>query len=313
MLKRGKITDLSAFPAVLALTMVCCVLWGSAFPAIKKGYELFGVDSADSSSQILFAGLRFTLAGVLAALLGSAGAGRWLLPGRGSLPRIGVLAVFQTILQYTFFYLGLARTTGMKSSVINGSQAFICILAAVYIFRQEKMTFRKLIGCLLGFAGVVTVNLGGSAEGGLHFTGEGFILLSAVSYAFSVCFTKRFSRHDDPVMLSSYQFIAGGLVMTVAGLATGGKLGGASASGVIILLYLAFVSAAAFSLWGLLLKHNPVSRISVFGFMTPISGVILSAVFLSEDQSADWLKMAVSLLLVALGIITVNSGRSAKK
>lgn len=311
-MKRNK-TDLSALPVVLVLTLVCCLLWGSAFPAIKKGYELFGIASGDSSSQILFAGLRFTLAGILAALLGSAGAGRWLVPGKGSLPRIGVLAMFQTILQYTFFYLGLARTTGMKSSVINGSQAFICILTAVYIFRQEKMTLRKLAGCLLGFAGVVIVNLGGSTEGGIHFSGEGLILLSAVSYSFSVCFTKRFSKHDDPVMLSSYQFILGGLVMTAAGFAMGGKLGSTGAGGVLILLYLAFVSAAAFSLWGLLLKYNPVSRISVFGFMTPVSGVVLSALFLSETQSGDWLKMAVSLVLVALGIIIVNISKSAGK
>ena len=54
--------------AVWFFAMVCCFLWGSAFPCIKIGYALFGIDSADTASQILFAGLRFTLAGVLVVL-----------------------------------------------------------------------------------------------------------------------------------------------------------------------------------------------------------------------------------------------------
>ena len=50
--------------------LLCCLLWGSAFPCIKIGYRLFEVDAADTASQILFAGCRFTLAGILAAGIG---------------------------------------------------------------------------------------------------------------------------------------------------------------------------------------------------------------------------------------------------
>ena len=51
--------------------MLCCVLWGSAFPCIKIGYRLLEIDSADTATQILFAGCRFALAGVLTILIGS--------------------------------------------------------------------------------------------------------------------------------------------------------------------------------------------------------------------------------------------------
>lgn len=55
------------------LAMICCLLWGSAFPCIKIGYKMFHIASADASSQLLFAGCRFFLAGVLVLLLGTSG------------------------------------------------------------------------------------------------------------------------------------------------------------------------------------------------------------------------------------------------
>ena len=50
--------------------MLCCLLWGSAFPCIKIGYELWSIESTDTASQILFAGMRFVLAGILAIIIG---------------------------------------------------------------------------------------------------------------------------------------------------------------------------------------------------------------------------------------------------
>ena len=58
-------------PVVAILACFCCLLWGSAFPSIKIGYQLFHIDSADTGSQLLFAGYRFTLAGILVILAGS--------------------------------------------------------------------------------------------------------------------------------------------------------------------------------------------------------------------------------------------------
>ena len=60
--RKASLTDL---PVVFLLAMLCCFLWGSATPAIKVGYEIFGIDSADTLSIILFAGIRFFLAGIL--------------------------------------------------------------------------------------------------------------------------------------------------------------------------------------------------------------------------------------------------------
>lgn len=66
---------------VAALACVCCILWGSAIPTIKTGYRLLQVDSADTASQIVFAGVRFTLAGLLVLLFTSLKEKKAMLPG----------------------------------------------------------------------------------------------------------------------------------------------------------------------------------------------------------------------------------------
>ena len=82
-------------------------------------------------------------------------------------------------------------------------------------------------------------------------------------------------------MLSGYQFILGGIVMAVCGFFMGGHLSGFTLPAFAMLFYLAVISAVAYSLWGLLLKYNPISKVAVFGFMNPVFGVMLSALLLS--------------------------------
>ncbi|MBE5963123.1 MAG: DMT family transporter [Lachnospiraceae bacterium] len=306
-MKKTKEELLCYLPVVSVLAMACCILWGSAFPGIKLGYQFFAIPSDEVASQILFAGIRFTLAGVLTILIGSVLNREVLRPRKESLSKIVVLCLFQTVLQYLFFYVGLANTSGVKGSIINGSNVFVAIIFACFVFRQEKITVQKMIGCLLGFAGVVLINLNGSGIS-LSFSllGEGFILLSTVAYSVSSVIMKNYSKKENPVMLSGYQFLAGGLIMMACGFAFGGRLHEISGKGIGILVYLAFVSAAAYSVWGILLKYNPVSRVAVFGFMNPVSGVLLSALFLKEKSQEFGVKGVIALILVCIGIYVVN-------
>lgn len=291
---------------VSSLAVFCCILWGSAFPSIKVGYRLFQVDASDTAAQILFAGCRFTLAGVLVILFGSVLQGRFLKPSVAELPKIGKICLLQTVLQYFFFYVGLAHTTGVKGSIVEASNVFLAILFSSLVFRMEKLDGRKLVGCIVGFAGVVLINLsGGSVDMRFNFLGDGFIFLSAMAYAMSSVLIKKYSQDSDPVMLSGYQFTAGGLVMIVGALLLGGRLTVFRVSGGFLLLYMALISAVAYTLWGILLKYNPVSKVSIFGFTNPVFGVILSALILGEG-SAFGVQGAVALALVCVGILIVN-------
>lgn len=292
---------------VCLCAMVCCLLWGSAFPCVKIGYQLFQIPSDGTATQILFAGCRFTLAGILAVIIGSFMQGSFLFPKKSSWGMVLKLSGMQTILQYIFFYIGLAHASGVKSSIIEATNVFFSILVASLLFRQEKLTSKKIFGCILGFAGVVLINLNGAGlDSGMTLAGEGSILLSTVAYAFSAVFIKRYSKYENTVALSGYQFLIGGVIMMLIGFVAGGRITHITGGGMVMLLYLAFISAVAYSLWGILLKYNPVSRVSVFGFMNPVFGVILSAWFLQEKEQALGIKSVVSLILVCVGIYVVN-------
>ncbi|MCD8119040.1 MAG: DMT family transporter [Lachnospiraceae bacterium] len=326
---------------------LCCALWGSAFPGVKIGYQLFQIESSDTAAILLFAGTRFFLAGVLTILAGSLLAAmekrredsfatepgkaeqgrseaekamtggkngfRLLTPQKGSWKYIFCLSLFQTVLQYLFFYVGLAHTSGVKSSIVQSVNVFVAIAISVWVFRLEKMTRKKVAGCIVGIAGVILVNLeAGALDFHLTLTGEGFIFFSTVAHAFSVSLIKIFSRKESPVVLSGYQFAVGGLIMMGVGLLCGGRFGAVSLPGCAMLIYLAMVSAVAYTLWGILLKKYELSKVTVYGFLTPVFGALLSAIFLGEGELLQ-AKNIGALLLVCLGIWIVNTGRLQKQ
>ena len=296
-------------PVMIMTAIFCCALWGSAHSCIKIGYRLFGIGSGDVAGQIFFAGVRFFLAGVMTLLFGSIAERRLILPERGSFRAVASLASTQTVLQYVFFYIGLAHASAVRSSIINGCGTFASILMAVFVFRYEKLTRRKVIGSIMGFAGVVILEtLGGSVEFGFSLNGEGFVLVAVIASALAACLIKKFSARFDPVMLSGCQFMLGGAVMAAASFAAGGRLDVPNGRSLLLILYMAFISSAAYTLWGILLKYNPVSSVSMFSFVTPAAGVIISSLLLDE-QSAFNLWSLSALALICMGIIVVFTGK----
>ena len=296
---------------VCLCALLCCALWGSATPAIKTASALL-VPEGGVPSTILFAGIRFFFAGIITIAIYSIAGKRLLVFKRENLGRVLTVASFQTVIQYIFFYIGLANTTGVKGTIASGSSAFFCVLIASLIFKQEKLTARKIIACILGIAGIVIINLKGLTFT-MNFLGDGFVILSTVAYSFSSVFMKRFSKHEDPVVLSGYQFIFGGGFMILVGLLSGGKVSLSDPKGVAILVYLSFLSAVAYAVWGMLLKHNPVSKVTIYSFTTPIFGTVLSLLLLPESSGVDLVNLMITLLLVCGGILLLNYQKAAKK
>lgn len=294
---------------VFVLALICCALWGSAFPCVKIGYQWLEIEGA--GSQILFAGYRFFLAGVFTFLIGSLFEKRWLTIQKSSVLPVFGQGMLQTFLQYICFYIGLAHTTGAKGSVINASNAFFALIIAHFVIKSEKMTWRKGIGCLIGFAGVIVINLTpGGMTGGFRFLGEGMILICSIAYGASSVTLKLLSGKETPTAITAFQLLFGGGMLILAGVFLGGHVSGFTMKSTLLLLYMALLSTVAFSLWALLLKYNPVGKVAVFGFTIPVFGVALSAVFLGEDI---WkIQNLAALILVSVGIIFVNKEKESK-
>ena len=119
---------------------------------------------------------------------------------------------------------------------------------------------------------------------------------------------KHYSSKADTVMLSGWQFFVGGLILMLVGTMAGGDIAAQGGKAYVMLIYLGFISAVAYTLWGVLLKYNPVSRIAVFGFTNPVFGVILSTILLNEGNKLNY-KYVIALALVCVGLYLVNTKR----
>lgn len=290
---------------VFALATLCCFLWGSAYPAIKNGYALLHIAPSDIASQMLFAGWRFALAGAILLLVAAAMKKPILALNGKQMRQVALLGLTQTAIQYIFFYVGLAHATGVKSSIMNATGVFFSVVLAHFIYANDRLSGRKALGCLIGFLGVVVVNLGGDALGfDFALLGEGFVIIAAFVLAAASIYGKRLSASMDPMVMTGWQLFLGGVILTGIGMAGGAHMQALDLQSGGLLLYMALLSSVAFAVWSLLLKHNPVGLIAAFNFLVPVFGVTLSAIFLGESL-LRW-SYLVALVLVCAGIWMVT-------
>lgn len=291
------------YKVAAALAIFCTLLWGTAFPFIKVGYAQFGIEGNDIGSKLLFAGARFTLAGIMVLFI--------FLVKNKHLPKIeknGIMPVMllgsvQTFGQYIFTYIGIGFTSGANTSVITACATFFTVLFAPLFFKSDKLNICKIIGCVLGFCGVLCVNSGGGVTVDTLF-GDFMILMSTLSAAAGNFISKGIVRDREPISVTGFQLLFGGILLLIAGFVTGGKLDFSSIKGLLVLLWLAFVSAAAFAIWTALLKHHPASIICVFNLLVPVFGTLLSGIMLGE--SVFGIETIVSVVLICAGIFISN-------
>lgn len=294
---------------VAAWALLCSVLWGSAFPVLKISYAEMHIAANDISAIIVLAGMRFFLAALLLFALVGLGSGTSLRISTKKALELLVLGIMQISLQYFFFYNGLAHTTGMKGSVLQSFGTFATVLLAHFVYADDKINGRKGIGLMTGLAGIVLVHSGKSFDFDFSWNGEGFLLISGLVTALAMLFAKRLAQTIHPFVVTGWQMFFGSILLIGAGLPGLEEQSMVfTARGWLLLLYSAFLSAAAFSLWYSLLKYNKAGEISVYRFMVPVSGAILSVLFLPGETFT--LSALGALVLVAAGIVIVNYNKT---
>ena len=298
----------STFGRILFAT-ICCALWGGVFPVMKLTNNLLHLTGKDVGSLYILAGIRFFLSGLLVIMFFSITEKKLLVLKPKELGPTLTVSGIQTVGQYLFYYIGMATTSGVKSAIITGSTSFFAILCSSLMFRQEKLSGRKILSCLIGFCGIAAANLKGF-DLNFSFTGEGFVMIAAIMSAIGGCFVKRFSSDTHVPALSGYQFLFGGIALTATGIALGGKMSFGEIGSILCVLYLSFAAAFAQTLWSVLLKYNDVSKVSVFRLTIPIFGASLSALFVPEEEIS--VSVIISLILVCVGITLANTTQKTK-
>ena len=160
-----------AWVAVFALT--AAIAWGWAFPLIKVGFNAFSITTDMTGSKMLFAGIRFAVAGLI--ILSVARSNK--RPFQTSTSRdwlfILTFALMNTTLHYFFFYVGMSHSEGSRATILNSLSTFLVVLLACACFKSDKLTSRKMLGCAVGFCGVLALNLGGAESGQFTWLGDG--------------------------------------------------------------------------------------------------------------------------------------------
>lgn len=307
--KKLNTTNKNLFQQPLYVTLfalTAAVAWGWAYPLIKLGFEEFSITSGMTASKMLFAGIRFGLSGLI--ILGMA---RQMHRPFGVMKKsawwyILAFALVNTTLHYACFYLGLSHSEGSRAAILNSLSVFSVVIAAPLLFKSDRMNVRKVLGCVLGFAGILLLNLNGGTGGGFTWWGDGMIVLNALCGAAASLMTRGLSRRIDVFVGTGYSLALGGLLLLIPALSLGGTLPEVTAWGCVILTLLIAISTVGFGLYNKLLSCNPVGKVAIYNSLIPVVGAITSCLCLHEAFQWNYL---VAGILAAAGIYVINKGK----
>ena len=291
--------------AIFALT--AAVVWGWAYPLIKLGFKEFAITPEMTGSKMLFAGVRFCLSGLIILAMAKGRGFSFRLRQGSDCGFLLLYALFNTTFHYAFFYFGLSHSEGSRAAILNTLSVFTVVILACLFFKSDKLTLRKILGCLIGFLGILALNLGGE-QGGTGFTwlGDGMIILNALSSAVASLMTRGLSQRVNVFVGTGYSLALGGFLLIVPGLLLGGTLPLITPLGLLYLLLLIGISTTGFSLYNKLLSCNPVGKVAIYNSLIPVIGALTSCLCLGETFYTKYL---IAGALATWGIYLVNKGK----
>ena len=287
----------------IIFSLMAMLLWGSAIPLIKLTYLHAGILPDDPGGKIFIAGIRFFMAGLLTYIY-------FFLFNKEKVERdkinfkfIIILALIQTTLQYSMYYIGLSNTLGSLAAVIQASNAFITVIISVILIADEKLTGRKVAALIIGSLGLVIINL--KDAGSFHFklTGEGFILIATTLNALASVLIRKYGRDQNTFLMTGTQFLLGATPLIIIGALTHTSIVNFDLKLFLMLSYGAFISATSFTIWTSVLQAHSASEFGIYKLFIPIFGTILSVLFLGEELT---IYIILGLIFVLLGAVVLN-------
>ncbi|MGZ0655605.1 DMT family transporter [Coraliomargarita sp. W4R72] len=298
-------TESTTSPARLPVSfylqvLLCAVLWGSAFPVIKNSYIALNITSY--SEQLIFAGSRFVLAGlmVLPFCRGS------ILHKLKQAPRWPLLAIVlgQTYFQYIFFYYGLSVSAGTLGALLVGTGSFWWMLLAPLILKTAPP--RPIHWTLLACSSVGIACAVYQPGNELKNVGLGTLafLCATFSGAVGATYMKIVAPHSGSRTTTAFALSAGGLMLLLSAIpAWSSYISHFNLTTLLVTLYLSALSATAFTVWNRLIELYSINVLSSFRFLIPLMGVMESTLFISGENLRPGLIIGALIVFTSLIII----------
>ena len=276
----------------------CAAGWSLAYPLIKLGYAQLHIASDDLGSKIGFAGIRFLFAGILVTILAIIQKRKFKVEQKSVVAWLLLFALVNTALHYLFSYVGLGYLPSSRSTILDSMNGFFAIILSCIIFEDDKFSKFKALGCILGFGGILLINIepGQNFFQGISFRGDGMILLNALCGAFGGIITRIISKKMDMT-------IGGGLLCIISVIIGPASKWTINIKSIITMVGLILISAVCFGVYNQLLAYHPISKIAIFNAFIPILGVIFSSIILGEPMR---IKYIIAGCMVAFGVYIMN-------
>jgi drug/metabolite transporter (DMT)-like permease len=287
--------------------VIACLLWSTAYAGIKLGLQY--------DSPFHFAGVRFIISGII-ILPFTVSPRHYIKSLKENWKVIGMVTFFQIIVNYALFYMGLQLVPGALGAVIAGAQPLVTALLAALLHEDDKLNRRKVITIISGLSGVILISAGRQAfrfGTALELLGVVMILLANSSLSLGNIIVSMKSKGINPFVLSSASLFTGGLVLYLISI----PVEGISARSFpldywIILLWLSFMAAVAFSIWFSLLQRPgvKVSELNLWKFIIPVAGAILSWLIVPGEKP-EWITVTGMIVITGSLIMFFRNNKES--
>lgn len=282
-------------------------LWGSAIPTIKTTYLELGIGASDTGQKILVAGIRFFMAGIITLIYFLIFDKNYKDFKKLDWKFVIILGLIQTSIQYLFYYIGLSNTFGVKSSIIQAANSFIVVIFSALLLPEDKINSKMILALVIGTIGIIITNTGKPIGGqAMKLTGEGFIIVSTSVNALCTVLVRKYGKGMNGYLLTGLQFFVGSIILIIVGRSLSGGWISFTSKAAILLVYAAFISATAFTIWTLVLQKHSANEFGIYKLFIPLFGSILSVIVLGEVFT---LRLALGMVLVLSASLILNMNK----
>jgi Permeases of the drug/metabolite transporter (DMT) superfamily len=289
------------------LFVVLSVLWGSSFVAIKAGLEHI--------PPVLFASLRYDIAGVCLLCYAAFATDRWLPRSRGDWTEVLVAAVLVIAVYNTFLFVGEQGVTSGVAAILVATSPILTTGFSRLLLPDSRLTLLGLLGLACGFVGVVLVAVPDSGAITVEdIVAPGLVFLAAMSVALGSVLLERTESSIDTEGAVAWSFVLGAVVMH----ATSGALPGESVAdltttteAIVAVGYLAVLaSVVGYVIYFRLLERLGAVDINLVSYAAPVVATVVGWLLLGETLEP---LTVVGFCVIAVGFVLLKRRALAER
>ena len=296
-----KIFDSKLFKTII-LPIIPMMFWGSLFPFVKIGYNAFNISPASVPDILMFAAVRFVVSGIIVMILAQLTGKNEEKPTKANIGMIVVMGLFAIVLHYAFTYIGLGITDSSKTALLKQMAPLMYSCFAFLFIRSEKFSASKIVGAVVGFLGIIAINLGTDVKG-LSF-GDVLILLASFCSVISSVLSWNIVKNTSPFWSTGISQFTGGVILLVAAFVLGAEFPVFTIKSALVFAYICTASILGYVLFGYAQRHSDMSKLFIIKFAEPLFACFFGAVLLGEDIFK--IQYLAAFVLVSLGIVLAN-------